>query len=159
MGHIPVCLLCCYLVTIRGLDGRFTSVLYVFGVIRTFQGWSGSEGTELPILYKQSLQWWCHSSSVFYWHSKISQRPSTLPPKAHEETDFSPWSVIYRLNRIDKPVEIEISLTNGTPSTVTLGSILVPEKKRNENSSLTREQSSGLVLQSGGENRPKKRIE
>ena len=28
------------------------------GVIRTLQGWSGSQDTELPIFYKQSLQWW-----------------------------------------------------------------------------------------------------
>ena len=28
------------------------SVLYVSGVIRTLEGWSGSQDTELPILYK-----------------------------------------------------------------------------------------------------------
>ncbi len=38
--------------------GAFSRVCSGLGVIRTLQGWSGSQGTELPILYKQSLQWW-----------------------------------------------------------------------------------------------------
>ncbi len=36
------------------------SVLYVLGVIKTLEGWSGSQDTELPILYKQPLQWGFH---------------------------------------------------------------------------------------------------
>ena len=33
---------------------QLCSVLYVVGVIRTLEGWSGSQDTELTILYKQS---------------------------------------------------------------------------------------------------------
>ena len=34
---------------------------HVLEVIRTLQAWSGSQDTELPILYKQSLRWWFRS--------------------------------------------------------------------------------------------------
>ena len=74
------------------------SVSYVVGVIRTLQGWSGLEGTELPILHKQSLQWWfrcmrlevcvglvcvggtalmCRGRDVHGWVRQLDVSPST----------------------------------------------------------------------------------
>jgi len=74
------------------------SVSYVLGVIRTLQGWNGSEGTELPILHKQSLQWrfrcmrlracvgsvcvggtalMCRGRDVQGWVRQLDESPST----------------------------------------------------------------------------------
>ena len=66
--------------------GRWYRGWELLRVIRTLEVWSGSQDTELSILYKQSLQWWFHcieSKCLKKTQSGVSER---LPGHHHDVT-------------------------------------------------------------------------
>ena len=60
--------------------GRWYRGWELLRVIRTLEVWSGSQDTELSILYKQSLQWWFHCMWLTLVQVYVPQEPPQEAP-------------------------------------------------------------------------------